>query len=259
MLYQEKARVHSQINTGGDNYLLVLECPSIAKEACPGQFVHLRTTLGLDPLLRRPISIFLANPEEGLLYLWYQVVGKGTRSFTGLTIGDEVDLIGPLGRGFGEVRGRKAALVGGGMGIAPLIFLGHALAENNQISAFFGGRSDQHLPPVELLPHTEGFLATEDGSTGYQGFVTDILAPWLETEKPEIIYACGPQGMLNQVYKLAGQHDILLQVSLETTMACGVGACLGCTCEKAVGEDGSWFKVCQDGPVFWAKEVKWDV
>lgn len=259
MLYQEKARVRSQVNTGGDNYLLVLESPEIAKEAWPGQFVNLRTTQGLDPLLRRPISIFLTDPVEGLLYLWYQVVGKGTSLLAKLIPGDLVDLIGPLGKGFGEISGRKAALVGGGMGIAPLIFLGHALAENNQIAAFFGGRSAQHLPPTELLPRMEGFVATEDGSAGYQGFVTDILAHWLETERPEIIYACGPQGMLNQVYKLAEQHNIALQVSLETTMACGVGACLGCTCEKAVAEDGSWFKVCQDGPVFWAKEVKWDV
>lgn len=258
MKYQEMAKVVEQTNTGGDNYLLVLECPGIAREAWPGQFVHLRTVQGLDPLLRRPISIFLGDPAAGLLYLWYRVVGRGTRLFASLIPGDAVDIIGPLGRGFGEISGHKAALVGGGMGIAPLIFLGHVLKETNQISAFFGGRSASHLPPPALFPKLEGFLATEDGSAGYQGFVTDLLSQWLEEEKPDIIYACGPYGMLAQVNKLALQHDLPLQVSLETTMACGLGACLGCTCEKAVDEDGSWFKVCQDGPVFWAREVKWN-
>lgn len=258
MHYQEKAKVHRHVRTGADNYLLVLESPRIAGEAWAGQFVHLRIGQGLDPLLRRPISIFLAEPVEGLVYLWYQVVGKGTGMLTALQVGDQVDIIGPLGRGFGSISGRKAALIGGGMGIAPLVYLGHVLAETNQIAAFFGGRSAEHLPPAELLPGIEGFLASEDGSTGYQGFVTDLFSRWLETERPDIIYACGPHGMLQQVYRIAGQASIPLQVSLETTMACGLGACLGCTCEKAVAEDGTWFKVCQDGPVFWAQEVKWD-
>jgi len=256
--YEERALVRSQVNTGGDNYLLILESPAIAKEAKPGQFVMIRCGQGLDPLLRRPISIFLAEPEAGLVYLWYQVVGKGTNLLAGLRTGDYVNMLGPLGRGFSLIEEGKAALVGGGMGIAPLVFLSHAWPANNRISAFFGGRSAGHLPPSECLPEVDGFLATEDGSCGYQGFVTELLAQWLESEKPEIIYACGPHGMLAQVNKLARQYHIPLQVSLETVMACGLGACLGCTCEKAQAEDGSWFKVCQDGPVFWAEEVKWD-
>lgn len=259
MKYHEIARVQSQVNTGEDIYLLTLKSPEIARTAQPGQFVHLRTTSGSDPLLRRPISICLTIPEEGIIYLWYQVVGRGTTLLSQLKADDNVDLIGPLGRGFTVEEGQKAALIGGGMGIAPLVFLGHRLAEQQSITAFFGGRSADNLPPEEVKFSHNTILATEDGSTGQQGFVTDALASWLEKEKPDIMYACGPQGMLDQVYILARQQGIPLQVSLETTMACGVGACLGCTCEKAVNDDGTWFKVCQDGPVFWAEEVNWDV
>lgn len=259
MKYQEMAKVESQVNTGENVYLLTIKSPQIAGAAEPGQFVHLRTITGMDPLLRRPISICQADKSKGLIYLWYQVVGKGTALLSQLRAGDTVDVIGPLGRGFTIGKGQKVALIGGGMGIAPLIFLGHRLAEDNEVTAFFGGRSDQYLPPTELRPSFNTILATEDGSVGQQGFVTEALGAWLEKEKPDIIYACGPQGMLDQVYILAKGHNICLQVSLETTMACGVGACLGCTCEKVQTDDGSLLKVCQDGPVFWSEEVKWDV
>lgn len=259
MKYQVIAQVQSQVMTGENICLLTLKCPEIARVAQPGQFVHLRTTSGQDPLLRRPISIFLAQPEAGLLYLWYQVVGKGTKLISQLKAGDTVDLLGPLGRGFTVRDGQRAALIGGGMGIAPLIFLGHKLSAQSTTTAFFGGRSAQNMPPTELRPSLDTILATEDGSVGRKGFVTDALASWLEKERPDILYACGPQGMLDKIYLLAKEFNIPLQVSLETTMACGVGACLGCTCEKAIADDGTWLKVCQDGPVFWAEEVKWHV
>lgn len=257
IIHEQQAQVMSNQHTGGTNHLLVIKSLDIALRSQPGQFVHLRCSKGLDPLLRRPLSICLADPIQGLVYLWYQVVGKGTELLSALQPGDTVDLMGPLGRGFQQVAGKKVVLVGGGMGIAPLIFLGHALAGNNQAVAFFGARSEEHLPPRELFPPVEGFLATEDGSAGYQGFVTTLLEDWLEMEEPELIYACGPQGMLKQVVDLAEKEGISLQVSLETVMACGVGACLGCTCESARGKGDSWLKVCQDGPVFWAQEVNW--
>lgn len=257
IIHDRQAQVVSNQHTGGVNYLLVLKSLDIALRASPGQFVHLRCTKGLDPLLRRPISICLTDPQKGLVYLWYQVVGKGTKLLSNLKPGDTVDLMGPLGRGFTPVEGQKIALIGGGMGIAPLILLGHTLAEHNQAAAFFGARSAEHLPPRDLFPPMEGFLATEDGSAGYQGFVTELLEEWITLEKPDLLYACGPQGMLKQVAAMAKKTGIPLQVSLETVMACGVGACLGCTCESARQGD-SWLKVCQDGPVFWAQEVKWE-
>lgn len=257
IIHERQAQVVDNSHTGGANCLLVLKSLDIALRARPGQFVHLRCAKGLDPLLRRPISICLANPEEGLVYLWYQVVGKGTDLLGSLKPGDTVDLMGPLGQGFTLFEGRKIALIGGGMGIAPLIFLGLSLAEHNQVAAFFGGRSTDHFPPRELFPPVEGFLATEDGSAGYQGFVTALLEEWLGAEQPDLLYACGPWGMLKQVAALADRAGIPLQVSLESVMACGVGACLGCTCESARGEGNSWLKVCQDGPVFWAQEVSW--
>lgn len=258
MIFRERSGlVISNEPTGGANYLLIIKSPDIALHSKPGQFVHLRCGEGLDPLLRRPLSICLADAEKGLLYLWYQVKGKGTELLRKLRQGDGADLIGPLGRGFEIPEGKRTVLAGGGMGIAPLIFLGYALAESNKVTAFFGSKSEEQLPPRQLFPPAEGYLATEDGSVGYQGFVTEILEDCLEGEKPDLLYACGPPGMLRQVADLAERRDIPLQVSLETVMACGVGACLGCTCENAKDEGGSWFKVCQDGPVFWAREVKW--
>jgi len=256
--YHKKAWIHKQISTGEDIFLLVLECPEIVREARPGQFVNLRTAPGLEPLLRRPISIFLAEPATGLLYLWYQVVGRGTASLSKLKEGDYLDLIGPLGNGFALGAGQRIALVGGGMGIAPLVFLAREAVAYNQVTAFFGTRTAGQMPPAEYLPAMETILVTEDGSTGRQGLVTDSLKAWLEKEKPDLICACGPKRMLAQVQKTAMEHRIPLQVSLETVMACGLGACLGCTCKQAVAENGAWLKVCQDGPVFRAEEVQWD-
>lgn len=254
------ARVISQEKTAEGQYLLILHCPDIAWEAQAGQFVHIRCSPGYDPLLRRPLSICLARPEEGLLYLWYQVVGKGTELLKELLAGEKLDIMGPLGRGFetGQ-RGRNIVLIGGGMGIAPLIFLGYTLAQGNEITAFFGARSGEHLPPPGLWPDNFPYqTATDDGSAGYRGLVTDILPPWRAGDKPDIIYACGPHAMLVRVADMAHRLDIPLQVSLETAMACGVGACLGCTCQEAGGVEGGWLKVCQDGPVFWSREVKWE-
>lgn len=254
------AVIISQEQRAEGQYLLTLRCPEIAAVAQPGQFVHIRCSPGYDPLLRRPLSICLAWPEEGLIYLWYQVVGKGTELLKELRTGEKVDIMGPLGRGFETGRqGRNTVLIGGGMGIAPLIFLGRFLDRDQTVTAYFGARSVRHLPPPGLLP--ENFVyhaATDDGSAGCRGLVTDILPAWDTGNKPDLIYACGPHVMLVRVAELAHRLDIPLQVSLESAMACGVGACLGCTCREAGGTKGDWLKVCQDGSVFWSREVNWE-
>lgn len=287
-----QARVVSQQKVGANVFVLTIESAEIAREASPGQFAHLRCHSGFDPLLRRPLSIYQVERAAGLVSFCYQVVGKGTKLLSELQAGAVLDVLGPLGNGFAtEIKGKKVGLVGGGMGVAPLIFLGKQLAQQNQVQAFWGARNKELLPPLaQEADHFPFFLATEDGSAGRRGLVTALLEEWLAKEIPARLYACGPRPMLAAVARLARERGIPLQVSLEAVMACGVGACLGCTCAKAetkkqdegdpqdtqhtehtqptpedtVTEIGSAeraekrVKVCQDGPVFWAEEVRWD-
>jgi len=252
-----KAQVTGQNKTAEKIYLLSFKAPEIAHEAQPGQFVHIKVADGYDPLLRRPISICGVDRKEGLVTIWYQVVGKGTELLSRVKKGERIDVIGPLGRGFDtEISGKRVFLIGGGMGIAPLLFLAGQLDKENIVTAFFGGRNKEMFEPLPGLTGVEYQAATEDGSLGQKGFVTELLQKRLEIERPARIYACGPHGMLEQVARLAKQYSLPLQVSLETVMACGVGACLGCTCEKGQSEKPGWVKVCKDGPVFWEQEVK---
>lgn len=253
------APVFRQERIGQNIYALTLGSREIAREAQPGQFVHLRCGKGADPLLRRPFSINAVQRETGAVTFWYQVVGKGTELLSRVRAGEYLDVIGPLGRGFQtELSGKKVGLIGGGMGIAPLIFLGRELAGKNQVQAFWGGRSKELLPQFTPSIAFPAELVTEDGSSGRQGLVTELLTEWLPRESFDLLCACGPRPMLAEVARLARQWEIPLQVSLETVMACGVGACLGCTCKGAGAAEGKQFKVCQDGPVFWAAEVNWD-
>ncbi|MDX9871539.1 MAG: dihydroorotate dehydrogenase electron transfer subunit [Clostridia bacterium] len=249
-----RAPVRAQIKTR-EAYLLTFEAPEIAQEAKPGQFVHIKTAKGSDPLLRRPLSICRALPAEGLVVVWYQAVGRGTALMTELMAWDEVDVVGPLGRGFDtEIAGEKVYLIGGGVGLAPLIFLGQKLAGANEITLFGGAKNAGLLETAQDLSALPAFWATEDGSLGHRGLVTELLKQSLEKEKPARFYSCGPHGMLAEVARLARAQNIPLQVSLESAMACGVGACLGCSCDKGSGREG-YLKVCKDGPVFWDTEV----
>ncbi len=253
------ALVVSQRQTGTNIYTLTIACREIATEAKPGQFVHLRCSSGLDPLLRRPFSIYQVERKEGLVSFCYQVVGKGTKLLSRVKEGTFLDVMGPLGHGFEtELCGKRVGLIGGGLGIAPLIFLGQELAKNNEVQGFWGGRSKVMMPQLAVTSDFPYFLATEDGSAGHRGLVTELVEQWLQQETPDQLYACGPRPMLAAVAQLARSKEIPLQVSLESVMACGVGACLGCICEKAGADEEKRLKVCQDGPVFWAEEVQWD-
>jgi dihydroorotate dehydrogenase electron transfer subunit len=253
------APVLRQERIGQNIYALTIDSQKIAREAQPGQFVHLRCGKGVDPLLRRPLSINDVQREKGYLTFWYQVVGKGTKLLSQVQAGECLDVIGPLGHGFQtDLSGNKVGLIGGGMGIAPLIFLGQELAERNKVQGFWGGRSKELLPRFSANRTFPYELITEDGSSGKQGLVTELLAEYLSREQFDFLFACGPRPMLAEVSRLAHQWEIPLQVSLETVMACGVGACLGCTFKGAGAAKGKQFKVCQDGPVFWAEEVSWD-
>jgi dihydroorotate dehydrogenase electron transfer subunit len=231
---------------------LTLGAPAIARSAKPGQFVHVRVGESYHPLLRRPLSIAEVDREVGNISIIYRIVGQGTALLASLPPGEFVDCMGPLGNGF-DMAAERPLLVGGGMGLAPLLFLAKALCPR-PVSVLMGGRTKQELwwRNVFLGACRSIHVTTDDGSLGRRGFTIDVLPELLENFRYDRIYACGPLKMIEGVARLAKEKGVPCQISFEDHMACGVGACLSCTC---AGTDGKRRKVCSDGPVFWAEEV----
>jgi len=255
LLEDSKIIVHEDL--GKSQYLMEILCPQIAAVAKPGQFVHVscETEGSTDPLLRRPISIHKINKEKGTIELYYLVVGKGTTMLSQRPTGDTISVMGPLGRGFElKVPEQKAVLVGGGMGIAPLLALAEELkAQGKEVVALLGAADAQGLSRAKAFKEFGQVVeVTQDGSLGKKGLVTEHLTSLIDTGNT-VIYSCGPEGMLKAVVQVAEQLNVPCQISLEASMACGVGACLGCTCVS--GAKGGYPKVCKDGPVFWSNEV----
>lgn len=226
--------------------------PEIAKQSSPGQFVHICIPARNQPFLRRPLSISNINKQIGTISVIYRIVGDGTRRLAELKTGEKIDCMGPLGTGF-SLDAKKPLLVGGGMGIAPLVYLAESF-EQNPVEVLLGGRNKRELFWKDLFTKNckQIHLTTDDGSLGTKGFVTTLLPQLLEKANYDAIYACGPQPMMETVAKMARERKIPCQVSLEAHMACGVGACLSCTFEAT---DGKRRKICTDGPVFDAMEV----
>ena len=246
-MIQYHATVVGNEKLGADIYRLTLACHPDYRFAVPGQFVMLQLPRRLSPLLRRPFSIHRLikkdNEIQGIEIL-YKVVGKATRTMTGLRASETVDLVGPLGRGFTLTEpGSRVFIVAGGIGVAPLVFLAEELLEGGaaatDITVFFGGRTDEDLCCVEDFQHLgiAVHLTTDDGSAGDQCLVTDPMTRTVEAHRPDIIYACGPSAMLDCVAGVALLHGIGCEISIESRMACGIGACLGCAVENRKNPD----------------------
>jgi len=244
----------------GDYRLLVLDAPGAAA-AAPGQFVHLRIPWLEGTALRRPFSIF--DAAEGRLSILYKPVGRGTRFMLELTRGREVSVLGPLGKGFpiAADSGLPVA-VAGGYGVAPLSFLAGRLGRRGIV--FIGGRSEVDILCADRF-ETLGWdvrIATEDGSMGEKGLVTESVARWATeatSDDAPVLFACGPDGMLHAVGDLALQAGWQAWLSLDKRMGCGVGACLACV-QALKMEDGSVARkrVCREGPVFSADRIVWE-
>jgi dihydroorotate dehydrogenase electron transfer subunit len=235
-----------------DVFRLTLHAPDIAVVARPGQFVMVRARESLDPLLRRPFSIH-SRSADGNLTLLFKVIGKGTALLAKMKPGDSLDILGPLGQGFAIASDQPVCLIGGGMGIAPLYFLAQELPCPKY--ALLGARNQAELAPLAKLfadLNCAVQLATDDGSLGHHGFIPDLL----DTVLPKVskVYTCGPSPMMRNVVKQCQKTKIPCQVSMETHMACGMGACLGCV---LLGVDGQQVHVCTDGPVFNAEALPW--
>lgn len=258
--FQEKAIVTRVEQLSDENFRISFTAPQIAKDARPGQFVMVRSSHGSDPLLRRPFSVH-QTLDDKTVQIYFKNVGRGTHLMSQFSPGEEVSLLGPLGKGFTIKKDRPTCLVGGGLGIAPLLLLTKRLATSNQspadIIVILGGRNSAEVEPLVADFKVFGvtvLVSTDDGSFGEKGFVTDLLS---STSLPEdtIIYTCGPDAMMAAVYKVAQTKELSCQVSVEKEMACGVGACLGCCKTKA---DGEYTHVCINGPVYNAEELKWE-
>jgi dihydroorotate dehydrogenase electron transfer subunit len=249
---KDKVRVAKNIMIAPDIYSMWLEAGEIAQSAVPGQFVSLYCNDG-SRLLPRPISICEIERDMGIIRLVYRIAGKGTYEFSQLKTSDYVEVMGPLGNGF-TPEGKKAILIGGGIGIPPMLELAKQLTCEKQIVL---GYRDVTFLDNEFYPYGKVFISTEDGSSGTRGNVIDAIKE--NKLDADIIYACGPTPMLKGIKSYAAEIGIKAQLSLEERMACGVGACLGCVCKTADIDSHSHVmnkRICKDGPVFYAEEVE---
>jgi len=251
--FEEIVSIISQEKIAEGVYDMWLRTEEIAAHAKAGQFVSVYCNDGTK-LLPRPISICEVNREEKALRLVYRVAGGGTAEFSQMKAGETLRILGPLGNGFtlGE---RKAFLIGGGIGIPPMLQLAKELNCEKQIVV--GYRNDELFLADELKQYGEVIVATEDGSVGTKGNVLDAIRE--NGLKADVIYACGPTPMLRALKQYAAENGIECWISMEERMACGIGACLACVCkskEKDHHTNVNNKRICKEGPVFRAEEVE---
>lgn len=237
-------------------YKLLLTAQDIVSLAKPGQFVNVYNN-SEKHLLPRPISICEINKEKGTLTLVYAVVGKGTNIMSQILPGESIKLMGPLGNGFDITDSvDESILVGGGVGVPPLLELAKQL--KGKTTVYLGFRTSTYLIEEFEKYCDKVYISTEDGSEGTKGNVLDLLNVTLP--KGRMVFSCGPKPMLKAVYNWAKEKSIPTQLSFEERMACGIGACLVCTCKTQNENENDWEnrRVCKDGPVFFGDEVVWD-
>ncbi|ROQ93221.1 dihydroorotate dehydrogenase electron transfer subunit [Desulfosoma caldarium] len=271
---QEKAKILESHKEAEGTYRLVLYAPKIVPTARPGQFVMVRVASeGADPLLARPFSFHRLHKEDGLCEILLRVVGAGTRLLSQRQPGSSVDVVGPLGRGFtAPTRSDETVVfVAGGIGIAPLrALLDHLLATTHKghperLHLYYGARSASELIALHDLKRAGvvSVVSTDDGSAGERGTVLDAVQKrWnASSQMPNRLYACGSLPMQVNLARWVRRRDIWVEMSLESMMACGIGACLGCALPAVDPEDPQaqrYLHVCQDGPVLDPKRIRWD-
>ena len=282
-IFLEDAEILQHDSYPGDQYVLRMQAPECAARALPGSFVHLQC----DPALpmRRPLSIMRADVGAGWVELLYKAVGIGTHALSKRTPGESISTLGPIGTPFNTDRVRpRTLLLGGGVGIPPMIFLADSLRSDqhwqpvvfmgSEVPFPFTARPSRFLLPgmpdavIAAMPLLEDWaipsrLTSLQGYPGcHEGYITDLARLWLdaldESQRAEVsVFACGPHPMLTAVAALARDYDLPCQVSLEEFMACAVGGCAGCTVEISTPAGPAMKRVCVDGPVFDARSVNW--
>lgn len=260
MTLQQTVQIISNTTVSEGYFKIRVACGFNYKDSVPGQFVTLRLPGRTEPLLRRPFSInrLMAgvNNENLQMDILYRVVGGFTLQLSEMEPGDSIDMLGPVGRGFTVKRhSRKVALAAGGIGVAPLVFLAERLrqagTDMDLVTVFLGGRTKTDILCKDIFADLGADIrvATEDGSAGQQGLVTDPMQAWMDESIPAMVYACGPDPMLKAVGEMAESRDIYCEVSIETLMACGLGVCMGCAVHTKDSGEG-YRHACKHGPVF---------
>ena len=251
--FEEQVIVVKQEEIAEGIYSLVIQTEQIAAHAKAGQFVSVYCNDGTK-LLPRPISICEIDKEAGTLRLVYRVAGKGTPEFSQYKVGDKVKVLGPLGNGFTK-QDKKAFLIGGGIGIPPMLQLAKELDCEKQM--VLGYRTNDLFLADEFKAYGDVYVATEDGTAGTKGNVLNAIRENALTA--DVIYACGPTPMLRALKEYAAENNIECWISMEERMACGIGACLACVCkskEKDHHTNVHNKRICKEGPVFRAEEVE---
>ena len=258
-MVDEVCRVIEHEDIGAGYRRLLFDAPEVAGPAQPGQFVHLRVPTLEASALRRPFSIF--NAEDGRLELLYKTVGRGTAALATVNVGDEVSVMGPLGHGFPVACAGEPLLVGGGFGVAPLYFLARVMKSKGlSPKLFVGGRTKADLLALDRFEAlgVPVFPATNDGSAGTKGLVTDPLDDELirlrGIGRPFELFACGPDPMLKAVAWRATGSKSKGWISMDRHMVCGVGACYACIQKTVRGNS----RCCIEGPIFAAEDLVWD-
>lgn len=244
----ETVKVLKNFRVNGEYYKLSFRSKHLARNVRPGQFLHIQIREGQDPFLRRPFSYYQVRGDE--IEILYEILGRGTALLAQAGKGERLQVMGPLGREFSRKIGRKKRiLVGGGVGVPPLVFL----AERYGCDRFFIGTKNKKevLPSEEIQKfRRQVFYTTEDGSFGIRGLVTELLERYLDRERGEagdyFIQTCGPNRMMKRVMEIASHYGVEGEASWDERMACGVGVCLGCMVWTRQG----WTPSCTEGPVF---------
>jgi dihydroorotate dehydrogenase electron transfer subunit len=282
-LYVEAADILSHDSYPGDQYVLRVMAPQCAVHALPGSFAHIQCAPSLP--MRRPLSIMRTDAQQGWIEFLYKDVGMGTHELSRREIGESISLIGPIGTPFTPDRSRpRPLLLGGGVGIPPMIFLADSMRDDkywqplvlmgSEVPFPFPARPSRILIPgvpdgvIAAMPLLDDWgipsrLASQQGYPGcFDGYITDLARAWLnainDEERSEVsLYACGPHPMLAATARLAQEFGLPCQVSLEEFMACAVGGCAGCTVRVVTAEGPAMKRVCVDGPVFDATLIDW--
>jgi dihydroorotate dehydrogenase electron transfer subunit len=246
-----------------DLYKFSIKAEEIASCAKAGQFIEIRVVDEIEPLLRRPISIYNIEKENGIIEFIFQVKGKGTALLAKRKVGEKLDIVGPLGYGTFSIDNYKnVAIIGGGIGMFPLYELAKELKNNTttKVHTYMGFRNKGLITLEDEFNKVsdELTITTDDGSYAIQGFAINELKKDCEKEVPDKIFACGPLPMLKAVQAFAQEKNIPCEISLEQKMACGIGVCLGCAVKtaKSPSDAPEYWHVCKAGPVFNANDVE---
>ena len=258
MAKQLKDQVKSIDMLAEDIYRMTVESEYISAHAAAGQFVNIKCCEGYQTLLRRPVSICSVNRGNKTYDLLFQKKGSGTGLLANKKAGDELDVLGPLGNGFDlNERYERIAVIGGGIGIFPLLFLLNE-SKARVKKAYLGFRSKNLVVLEKEFSDSADILkiTTDDGSYGTGGFITNLLEKDMDDEPFDMIYSCGPTPMLKNVVNIANSRNVESQISLEQRMGCGFGACLVCACKtRDVNHGEQYSHVCKDGPVFNGRDI----